>query len=70
MNHFGSRVSSPSQIVVVGDRLFTDVVMANIMGAYAIWIRDGVVRDRGLVTRVEYGLASFLTRRGYTAPHP
>lgn len=68
--HFGDRISSPSQIAVIGDRLFTDVVMANQMGSCAVWIRSGVVPDRGLVTRVEYGLASYLARRGFKAPSP
>lgn len=36
-------VTKPSQIAVVGDRLTTDVMMANTMGAYAIWIREGVI---------------------------
>lgn len=65
MAHFSDRVTSPSQIAVIGDRLFTDMVMANMMGAWSIWIKDGVVQDRGLVTRVEYGLSSYLTNRGF-----
>jgi HAD superfamily phosphatase (TIGR01668 family) len=32
----------PSEVVIVGDRLTTDVVMANRMGAYSIWVKDGV----------------------------
>jgi ribonucleotide monophosphatase NagD (HAD superfamily) len=35
-------VTSPNQIAVVGDRLFTDVMMANLMGSYGFWIKDGV----------------------------
>jgi phosphatidylglycerophosphatase GEP4 len=42
-------VSSPSQVAVVGDRLFTDVMMANMMGSYGVWIKEGVVPDNGLV---------------------
>jgi len=38
-----SGVTRADQIVVVGDRLCTDVLMANLLGARAIWIRDGVV---------------------------
>ncbi|KAF2859957.1 HAD-superfamily phosphatase [Piedraia hortae CBS 480.64] len=63
-------ITSPSQVAVVGDRLFTDVMMANTMGAHAVWVRDGVVEDRGLLTRVEKGLERFLTRRGYVPPDP
>ena len=53
MEHFhrhpDSGVTHPSQIAVVGDRLFTDIMLANIMGAQGIWVRDGVVKDSGLV---------------------
>ncbi|CDO94820.1 unnamed protein product [Kluyveromyces dobzhanskii CBS 2104] len=34
-----------SQVAVIGDRLFTDVVMANTMGAYSVWLHDGVVKS-------------------------
>ena len=44
------RVEHPSQIAVIGDRLFTDVIMANKMGAWSIWIKDGVVEESGLVS--------------------
>ena len=40
----------PSQVAVIGDRLFTDIMMANMMGAWGIWVRDGVVRDDGMVS--------------------
>lgn len=36
-------VTDPSQIAVVGDRLTTDMFLANKMGAFGFWIRDGVV---------------------------
>jgi phosphatidylglycerophosphatase GEP4 len=42
-------VTSPSQVAVVGDRLFTDVMMANMMGSYGIWVKDGVVPNNGVV---------------------
>ena len=42
-------VTSSSQVVIVGDRLFTDVMMANMMGSHAVWVKDGVVPDHGLV---------------------
>ena len=45
-----SNVTSASQVAIVGDRLFTDVMMANMMGSYGVWVRDGVVHDRGLVS--------------------
>ena len=43
-------VTHPSQIAVVGDRLFTDVLMANMMGAWGIWVKDGIVRNDGIVS--------------------
>lgn len=36
-------VTSPSQVAIVGDRLFTDMMLANTMGSYGLWIKDGVV---------------------------
>lgn len=36
-------VTRPEQVAVVGDRLTTDVMMANLMGGYAVWVKDGVV---------------------------
>jgi phosphatidylglycerophosphatase GEP4 len=47
--HPDSGVTRPDQIAVVGDRLSTDVMMANLMGGYGIWIRDGV-QGRGFVS--------------------
>ena len=44
-----SGVTKPSQIAIVGDRLFTDVMMANLMGSWSVWIKDGVVEEKGLV---------------------
>ena len=47
----GEGIERPDQVAVVGDRLFTDVLMANMMGAWGVWIRDGVRKeDLGLVS--------------------
>lgn len=46
-----SGVTSPSQIAVVGDRLFTDVMMANLMGGYGFWIKDGVIERKSFVSK-------------------
>ena len=48
-NQPDSGVTSPSHIAVVGDRLFTDVMMANMMGGYGFWIKDGVVETKSFV---------------------
>lgn len=54
MEYFRSRpdtgVTREDQVAIVGDRLFTDVLMANMMGSYAVWIKDGVVEDHGIVS--------------------
>ena len=42
-------ITSPSQIAVVGDRLLTDVMMANMMGSYGFWIKDGVKERKSIV---------------------
>ena len=53
MDHFRNApdtgVTTPAQVAVVGDRLFTDVLMANMMGSYGLWIKDGVIEDHGFV---------------------
>lgn len=47
MNYFKGHpetgVVSPSQIAVVGDRLSTDIMLANMMGGWGVWVKDGVV---------------------------
>lgn len=47
LKHPETGVTKPSQVAVVGDRLTTDVVMANLMGTYGVWVRDGVLGDEG-----------------------
>jgi predicted HAD superfamily phosphohydrolase YqeG len=47
--HPDAGVTSPSQIAVVGDRLFTDVMMANLMGSYGFWVRDGIIERKSFV---------------------
>lgn len=44
-------LSRPDQLAVIGDRLFTDVMMAKMMGAWSVWVRDGVVKNDGAVSR-------------------
>jgi phosphatidylglycerophosphatase GEP4 len=40
--HPETGVMGPHQIAVVGDRLFTDMMLANRMGSWGIWVKDGV----------------------------
>lgn len=39
-----SGVTMADEIAIVGDRLSTDIMMANLMGSYGFWVRDGVTR--------------------------
>ncbi|KAF2785942.1 HAD-superfamily phosphatase, partial [Melanomma pulvis-pyrius CBS 109.77] len=68
--HPETGVTSPSQIAVVGDRLFTDVMMANLMGSHGFWIKDGIIERKTFFARMEDRLAIFLLKRGYAAPDP
>jgi phosphatidylglycerophosphatase GEP4 len=43
IKHPETGVTHPSQIAVVGDRLTTDMMLANMMGGWGFWIKDGVV---------------------------
>lgn len=63
-------INRADQVTVVGDRLFTDVVMAKRMGAWAVWLREGVRQDTGLWTRGENWLFDMLTKRGLSAARP
>ncbi|EGV62560.1 phosphatidylglycerophosphatase [Yamadazyma tenuis] len=49
-------ITKPSEIIVVGDRLFTDMLMANMMGAWGLWISEGVEESQKLFPRLERGL--------------
>lgn len=35
-------VTHPSQVAIVGDRLMTDMMLANMMGSWGMWVKDGV----------------------------
>jgi phosphatidylglycerophosphatase GEP4 len=47
-SHPETGVTRPEHIAVVGDRLTTDVMMANMMGSYAVWVKDGVTSEMGV----------------------
>lgn len=52
-------ITSPSQIAVVGDRLLTDVMMANMMGSYGFWIKDGVTERKSIVSKLSLSFHAF-----------
>ncbi|KOS19578.1 Phosphatidylglycerophosphatase GEP4 [Escovopsis weberi] len=41
--HPETGVTDPAHVAIVGDRLMTDMMLANMMGAWGFWIKDGVV---------------------------
>ena len=43
LQHPETGVTEPHHIAIVGDRLTTDVMMANLMGSYSVFVKDGVV---------------------------
>jgi phosphatidylglycerophosphatase GEP4 len=51
LKHPETGVTRPDQIAIVGDRLSTDVMLANLMGSYSVWVKDGVVKDSSIVSR-------------------
>ncbi|KAG7665606.1 uncharacterized protein J8A68_000812 [[Candida] subhashii] len=43
----------PSEIVIIGDRLFTDMMMANMMGSWGIWVCEGVELSQKVFPKLE-----------------
>ncbi|ODA79834.1 hypothetical protein RJ55_05430 [Drechmeria coniospora] len=70
--HPETGVTDPSHVAVVGDRLTTDMMLANAMGSWGFWIRDGVVplRRKSFFSRMERNLADFLLSKRVEAPVP
>jgi len=58
-SRYPEEVRGPENVAIVGDRLMTDVLMGNLMGAWTVWVRDGVVEDTGLVSFVVFLFFSF-----------
>ncbi|KAI0377921.1 HAD-superfamily phosphatase [Hypomontagnella monticulosa] len=65
--HPEANVTHPSQIAIVGDRLMTDMMLANMMGSWGLWIRDGVkpLNEKSIFSKLEQRLGPFLMARGY-----
>ncbi|CAI1727196.1 hypothetical protein SEUBUCD646_0O02670 [Saccharomyces eubayanus] len=53
-------ITNPKEVAVIGDRLFTDILMANMMGSYGVWIRDGVKISSNPLSKFEKKLYDFL----------
>ncbi|POS79417.1 hypothetical protein DHEL01_v202175 [Diaporthe helianthi] len=71
-SHPETGVSTPSQVAIVGDRLFTDMMLANSMGSYGLWVKDGVVplSQKNIFSRMEQKLGPFLLARGFKPKDP
>lgn len=53
----------PSQVAVIGDRLFTDIAMANTMGAYSVWLSEGVLKSTSPLVLLEQYVYRYLARK-------
>jgi phosphatidylglycerophosphatase GEP4 len=53
----------PAEIAVVGDRLLTDIAMANLMGSSSVWVRDGVVPKASIFTSFEKRFYDFWAQK-------
>lgn len=53
-------ITKAEEVSVVGDRLMTDVVMANLMGSASVWIRDGVVPSKSPFIKFEHGFYDYM----------
>ncbi|KAK0635443.1 mitochondrial PGP phosphatase [Bombardia bombarda] len=71
-DHPETGVTSPAHIAVVGDRLATDMMLANMMGSWGVWVKDGVVplHQKSIFSRLERRLGPFLISRGYAPLEP
>ncbi|CAH2350411.1 phosphatidylglycerophosphatase Gep4p, mitochondrial [[Candida] railenensis] len=64
IDYFKERGIANNEIVVIGDRLFTDMLMANMMGSWGIWLSDGVELSQKIFPRLERDLyARLVTNR-------
>ena len=56
--HPETGVTDPAQIAVVGDRLLTDMMLANMLGGWGFWIRDGVIplKQKSVVSGLQSNL--------------
>lgn len=59
-------VTHPSQVAIVGDRLMTDMMLANMMGSWGMWVKDGVapLNRKSIVGHPIFSLYYILYRVG------
>ncbi|KAG7193885.1 uncharacterized protein KQ657_005083 [Scheffersomyces spartinae] len=73
LDHFARRSILANEIAIVGDRLFTDMLMANMMGSWGVWIREGVEVSNKMFPRFERDLYERLVAgksNPFVAPTP
>lgn len=64
LQYFAKLNVKSTEIAVIGDRLFTDILMANMMGSYGVWLRDGVEQSQKLFPKLERNFYDyFVTNR-------
>lgn len=51
--YFTQQGITQQEIAVVGDRLFTDMLMANMMGAWGVWLSEGVELSEKFFPKME-----------------
>jgi len=72
MEHFARHpetgVTHPSQIAIVGDRLATDMMLANMMGSWGLWIQQGVkpMEQKGIVSHCRCSCCCMPVHHGRT----
>ncbi|KAM7197999.1 Mitochondrial PGP phosphatase [Rhypophila sp. PSN 637] len=54
--HPETGVTSPAHVAIVGDRLATDMMLANMMGSWGVWVKDGVVplQQKSIVSSLSF----------------
>ncbi|KAI5956810.1 hypothetical protein KGF54_000427 [Candida jiufengensis] len=53
LSYFKKLNINSNEILVIGDRLFTDVLMANTMGSWSCWINEGVELSNKIFPKLE-----------------
>ncbi|KAG7751108.1 hypothetical protein KL912_000241 [Ogataea haglerorum] len=61
---FGQRGVAPHEIAVVGDRLFTDILMANMMGSYGVANWDAIFSDPKMFSSMLIYIAFMMAQLG------
>ncbi|KAK6458256.1 mitochondrial PGP phosphatase-domain-containing protein [Scheffersomyces xylosifermentans] len=73
-DYFAKQDVLAHEILIVGDRLFTDILMANMMGSWGLWLSDGVEQSQKVFPKMErslyYRLVTSRPEDPYVPPVP